>query len=113
MMSLTLLAFLAVGAAAALAFVLVKIRKGQVQTADAVFWFLFAVALVVLAIFPSIAFWCAGVLGIESPANFIFLCVVGVLFIKVLLQSAEIARIKGKLVQLTQEVALCEHEEGR
>ncbi len=110
-MALPLSVFLAVGAASALAFVLAKIRKGQVQTADAVFWFLFAAALVLLALFPAIAFWCADALGIESPANFIFLCVVAILFVKVLLQSVEIARLKGRLAALVQEVALRESEE--
>ncbi len=104
--------FLAVGAILALVFVLLKIRKSQIQTADAVFWFLLAAALVVMAIFPQIAFWCAGVLGIESPANFIFLCAVAILFIKVLLQSAEIAKLKGKLIQLAQETALRDQDKG-
>ena len=110
-MTLSLSVFLAVGAVCALAFVLVKIRKGQIQTADAVFWFLLAAAFVVLAIFPRIAYWCSELLGVESPANFIFLCVVAILFVKVLLQSVEIARVKSKLASLTQEVALREHDQ--
>lgn len=112
-MPVTLSVFLVFGAVLALAFVLYKIRKGQVQTADAVFWFLLAAILVLLAVFPQIAFWCADALGIESPANFIFLCMVGVLFAKLLLQSVEIARLKAKLTQLVQEVALREVDDGQ
>lgn len=112
-MPVTLSAFLVLGAAIALAFVLYKIRKGQVQTADAVFWFVLAAILVFLAVFPQMAFWCAGVLGIESPANFIFLCAAGILFAKVLLQSVEIAKLKTRLSQMAQQIALDDHERER
>lgn len=105
-MSLALSLFLLAGALAALAFVLVKIRKGQIQTADAVFWFILAACFVVLAAFPRIAFWCADLLGVESPANFIFLCVMGILFVKVLLQSVQIAGLKAKVTALAQQMAL-------
>lgn len=110
-MSPVLFVFLASAAVVALLFVVLKIRKGQVQTSDAVFWFFFATCLVVLAVFPQIAYWCAGLLGIESPANFIFLCVVGILFVKVLMQSVEIARLKDRVNQLAQNIALSETSE--
>lgn len=105
-MPIALSFFLASGSILALIFVLVKIRKRQIQTADAVFWFLLALVFVVLALFPRIAFFLAGALGVESPANFIFLCVLAVLFVKVLLQSVEVARLRTRLSQLAQSVAL-------
>lgn len=110
-MSSVLIAFLASTAVLALVFVVVKIRKGQIQTSDAVFWFFFAVCLVLLAVFPQIAFWLTGMLGIESPANFIFLCVVGILFVKMLMQSVEIARLNDRVNQLAQKIALSEIDE--
>lgn len=110
-MPIVLSVFLAFGSLLSLGFVLLKIRKKQIQTADAVFWFLLALVFVVLALFPQIAFLLSDFLGIESPANFIFLCALAVLFIKVLLQSVEISKLRTRLSQLTQEVAL-RHCEG-
>ena len=66
------------GAVLALVYVVVKIRHNQLATSDAVFCFLFALALIVMAIFPQIIYGFSSVLGIESPANFVFLCILAV-----------------------------------
>lgn len=108
-MSLSLRMFLIVGALLALFFVLRKIRKSQMKTSDAIFWFFFALCLVVLAVFPQIALWCSAVLSVESPANFIFLCIVAILLIKEFTASLEIAKLKAKLSQIAQEEALREN----
>lgn len=97
---------LIIAALLTLVFVLRKIRKSQIRTADGIFWFFLVLCLVVLAVFPSIAFWCSGLLGVESPANFIFLVIVAILLIKEFAASVEIAKLKVKLSQLTQDEAL-------
>ena len=98
--------FLVAGAVAALAYVVVKIRHHQLATTDAVFWFLFALALIVMALFPQTVFFLSGVLGFESPANFVFLCLLVVIIYRQLSASVEQARLRSKLTQLTQAVAL-------
>ena len=105
-MSLPLRIALIVGAAMILAFVLNKIRKSQLFTSDAVFWFLFSACLVVVAIFPQIMFWLTSLLGVESPANLVFLAIIAILIMKMLMYSVEIARLRLSLNQLTQHVAL-------
>ncbi len=109
-MALSLRVFLIVAALLTLVFVLRKIRKSQIKTADAIFWFFFVLCLAVLAVFPQIAFWCADLLGVESPANFIFLCIVAILLMKEFSASLEIAKLKAKLSQLVQDEALSENE---
>lgn len=99
-------ALLIVGAVLALAYVLRKIRKAEMQIADSTFWFLFALSIVVLAVFPQIAFFCAEVLSIESPANFVFLYIMAVLVIRVFISTAEISQLRSKVASLTQEMAL-------
>lgn len=98
--------FLILGAILALGYVVVKIRHNQLATTDAVFWFLLALVLIVMAVFPQLVFLLANALGFESPANFVFLCLVCVIIYRQLLASVEIARLRTKLVQLTQFVAL-------
>lgn len=43
------------GAILALIYVVVKIRHNQLATSDAVFWFLLALVLIVMALFPSLS----------------------------------------------------------
>lgn len=97
---------LIIGAFLTLAYMLQKIRKSQIQTSDAIFWFVFAICLVVIAIFPQIAFFFSDLLGFQSPSNFVFLCVVAVLVLKEFMQTVEIARLKEKLASLAQNDAL-------
>ena len=97
---------LIVGAILMLAYVLNKIRKAQLQTNDAVFWFLFAGCVVVVSIFPQIIFCISQLIGIQSPANLVFLIIVAILVIKLLGMSVENAKLKQKIDRLTQFVAL-------
>lgn len=97
---------LIVGAVSALAYVVVKIRHSQLATADAVFWFLFALALIVMTVFPQIVYTCSALLGFESPSNFVFLCVLAIVIFRQLTVSVELARQRNKVSQLTQVIAL-------
>lgn len=105
-MQLGLRILLIVGAIAMLAFVLGKIRNSQLKTSDAVFWFLFAGCLVVISIFPQIVYWAAALVGIQSPANLVFLLVFIILIVKLLLSSVETAQLKSKLNTLVEYEAL-------
>lgn len=98
--------FLIIGALLALAYVVVKIRHNQLTTADAVFWFLFALVLIIMAVVPQLVFALSTALGFESPANFVFLLVLVVVIFRQLTVSVENARLRNKIVQLTQAIAL-------
>lgn len=107
-MSLALRLFLIIGAVVVFAVVVRKIRKSEMQSGDSIFWLLFAAIFVILGIFPQIAFTLSGVFGFESTSNFIFLATIALLFIKLFLLSAEVAKLRQKIVALTQEIALRE-----
>lgn len=94
------------GAILALLYVVVKIRHNQLATSDAVFWFVFALALIVMAIFPQIVYFLSSILGFESPANFVFLCILAIVIYRQLIVSVENARLRSKIVTLTQTFAL-------
>ena len=70
------------------------------------FWFLFALALIVVALFPQVVYGLTGLLGMESPANFVFLCVLAIVVYRLLSLSVENARLRAKLTTLVQHVAL-------
>lgn len=111
-MNISYRALLAVGALLILVAMIRKIRRSEVRISDSLFWFFFVLTLILLAVFPEIAFVCADVLGIESPANLVFLYVIAVLLIREFMTTAELSRLRSKLTALAQEEALAEVDDG-
>lgn len=99
------------GAAFALIVVGRKIRKQKILFEDAVFWVVVAMIFVILAVFPEIAICLAAALGFMSASNFIYLCIIALLLWKVFVNSAEISRLKAKVDELAQEIALANTDE--
>ena len=99
----------------ALIFVLRRIRSAQAQIDGAVFWILFMLGLVAISVFPGIAVRVAALIGVESPANFVFLCIIFILLLKVFTMSLQISTMQYQIQRLTQIVVLGEsgqNEEG-
>ena len=97
---------LAAGALVILLAMLRKIRKSEMRISDSLFWLFFVVTLILLALFPEIAFFFSGLLGIESPANLVFLYVIALLLIREFASTVELSRLRGKVTTLAQEEAL-------
>lgn len=97
---------LIVGALCSFAFILTKIRRAEIKIADSTFWFLFAASLVLLALFPQVAFFFSDLFGIESPANFVFLYVIAALVIREFYSTVELSQLRSKLTALVQAEAL-------
>ncbi|MEA5020596.1 MAG: DUF2304 domain-containing protein [Gordonibacter sp.] len=102
---------LVAGALFALAFILRKIRHAEIKISDSTFWFLFAASLVLLALFPEIAFFFSDVFAIQSPANFVFLYVIAALVIREFSSTVELSQMRSKLTALVQAEALRDAEE--
>ena len=73
---------------------------------------MFVACLLILALFPRIAFVLSDLFGFQSPSNFVFLAIVAILLIKEFTASVEIAKLKSKVTYLVQEIALMEDERG-
>ena len=71
--------------------ILHKIRKSKVKMEDAIFWMFFSGLLLILAIFPQLSFYLSDLLGIDSPANLVFLMIISQLEEKVSVLSSEVA----------------------
>ena len=97
---------LALAALVILLAMLRKIRKSEMRISDSLFWLFFIITLIVLALFPEIAFFFSGLLGIESPANLVFLYVIALLLIREFASTVELSRLRGKVITLAQEEAL-------
>lgn len=97
---------LVVSAFLVLLFVTRKIKKAQFSTADSLFWLFLSICLLIVAVFPGIAYFFSGVLGIQSPSNFIFLSVIALLLVHEFTIQAQLSQLKSKITALTQELAL-------
>lgn len=83
-----------------------KIRKSKAKTEDSIFWLFFSFVLVVLSVFPQIAYWMSDLLGIQAPVNFIFLAILFVLIVKIFMLSVHVSRLESKLQDLVQRYAI-------
>lgn len=50
-----------------------QIRRGKISLNHSLLWILISMVLLLIAIFPTIAFWLAGLMGIGTPVNLVFL----------------------------------------
>lgn len=96
-----------------LVFVIRKLRKAQFDTSDSLFWLLLIGCLLIVAIFPQIAYFFSDLLGIQSPSNFIFLTVIGLLTIREFTIQAQLAQLRRKISTLIQETALRDHSKEK
>ena len=78
---------LIVGSLITAVYVLRRVRHAKIQIEDTIFWLLFSGVLLVLAIFPGIAYWASRLLGFQSPINFVYIVVIFLLLVKQFLLS--------------------------
>lgn len=97
---------LIIGSLITAGYILRRVRHSKVQIEDTIFWLLFSVALLVLAIFPGIAYWAANLLGFMSPINFVYIVVIFLLLAKEFFMSIRISQLDSKIKILAEQVAL-------
>ena len=112
-MSGTLRILLLVAAIITAIWIFHKIRRLKVKMEDAIYWVVFAMVLAVLGLFPEISFWMTKKLGVQSPANLVFLLMIALLLEKVFTLSILVSQLEDKVSVLSAEVALRSHSANR
>jgi hypothetical protein len=97
----------------ALVYIIRKIRHSKMNISDSIFWIVFAVLLILISVFPIIIFFFAKILGIQSPQNFLFLLMIGILTFKVFTMSIKISQLQDKLTALVQKIAIHDFEKDK
>jgi len=92
-------------------YILRGIRKSQLSIQDSIFWIVFSVVAFLLSVFPNVAIGMTQLLGFVSPANFIFLVFIFILYIKLFSTSQKISVLENKIKKLGYELALKNMEE--
>ncbi len=94
-------------------YILRRVRFAKVQIEDTIFWLMFSAALLILAIFPGIAYWAANLLGSMSPINFVYIVIIFLLLAKQFFMSIRLSQLDSKVRILTERVALNEEKAER
>ena len=98
--------FLALGALFAFYVVIRNIRKSKLLISDCIFWTLFCVFIVLLAIFPGMSYFFAGLLGIQSPVNLVYLFVLALALYISFKQTLRISELECKIKNIVQDITL-------
>ncbi len=88
-----------------------KIRRSRISIEESVFWLLLSLMFVVFALFPVLPDTLAGLLGIYSTPNFLFLFIIFILLVKNFNMSMKLGALEERLKTLVQELALVEKAE--
>ncbi len=105
-MNVTLQIALLIFALVTSVWILRKVRRCKVKVYDAVFWVSLSFLLIFLGIVPNVSFIMADILGIQSPANFVFLIIIFLLLEKTFTLSIQVSQLEDKVENLTAEIAL-------
>lgn len=111
MLPVYLRVMLIAGALLSLLVVVRQVKRERILVEDSVFWVVLSFFFVVLAVFPGIAISLAHALGFMSASNFVYLAIIVLLLWKAFTSSAEISRLKTRVNELAQEIALSRKEE--
>ena len=83
-----------------------KIRQAKMKIEHTIFWLIFSAILIVIGIFPQIAYILSEWMGFQSPVNFVFLMIIFILIVKNFLATLQISHLENKLDSLVQRVAI-------
>ena len=82
------------------------VRRNKLPIKESFWWFVGAVAVLFLAIFPQVLDWLAMLLGIAYPPTLLLtMCAIFLLFIN-FRDSRRIANLQTRNIELEQQVAL-------
>lgn len=83
-----------------------RIRKARLNIEEAISWVLMALMFVIFALFPVVPDTLAHLLGIYSTANFLFLLMIFLLFLRLFSLTMKVGRLEERVKELVQELAL-------
>jgi hypothetical protein len=94
-------------AAAVLALIAIieLMRRRTLRERHAVWWLVGGILALVIAVFPQVLTWAAGVFGIAVPTNLVFFVAIALLFLVSLQYGAELTKVEAKLRELAEQSA--------
>ena len=97
---------LILGAFATAGYVLRRVRQARVQIEDTIYWLALSAVLLLVALFPGIAYWVSGLLGFVSPISCVYLSIIVLRLARQFMLSIRVSQLDSRLRVLTERVAL-------
>ncbi len=105
-MSIMLRGLLVVGAIITTSYFGNEVKKGKLDIKYSLFWILFSLFLVFVSLFPFVLIKVSSVLSFKSPANFLFLLIIFVIFMREFVLTVQLSKLEEKNKKLIQKIAL-------
>ena len=83
-----------------------RVRQARVQIEDTIYWLALSAVLLLVAVFPGIAYWVSDLLGFVSPINCVYLIVIFLLLARQFSLSIRVSQLDSRLRILTERIAL-------
>lgn len=103
---MNLYASVAVVCVVVVAAMLWMLRTRRIREKYAAIWLLLTLAVVILGVFPELAFWLSRLLGVQTPVNLVFSIGLVVLAAVCLQLSTEVSNLEEETRTLAEEIAL-------
>ena len=87
-----------------------NVKKGKLRSDYAIGWIICSILLVIVSIFPQIAYFGAKILGVISTANIVFAFMILMLIILVYVLFSKVSMLEEKQKNLIQELAILKKE---
>jgi hypothetical protein len=82
------------------------LRTRRIREKYAAIWILLTVSVIVLAVFPQLAFWVSDLVGVQTPVNLVFALAIVVLLAVCIQLSTEVSNLEEETRTLAEEIAL-------
>jgi len=92
--------------AVVVALLLQLLRTRRIREKYAGIWITVSLAVIVMAVFPQLAFWLARLVGVETPVNLLFAVAFVVLLAVCIQLSSEVSNLEEETRTLAEEIAL-------
>ena len=82
------------------------LKKGRIPEKYALLWYLFALIILIIGIFPGMITGISELLGFKVASNMIIVAVIGIQFLLIMVLTIMMAGQKKKTTLLIQEISL-------
>lgn len=82
------------------------LRTRRIREKYAAVWIVLTLAVVVIGVFPGLAFWLSDLVGVQTPANLVFALASLVLLAVCIQLSTEVSALEEETRTLAEEIAL-------
>ncbi|SEI97476.1 hypothetical protein SAMN05216514_10730 [Kandleria vitulina] len=87
-------------------YIIKNVRKNKLRSDYAMGWLLLSIALLVLSIFPQIAYFVGGLFSVISISNIVFAAVLFMLIVLNYILFTKVSKLEEKQKNLIQEIAI-------